>query len=194
MVVSRRTPGGLQLRYLRRVCGVLSLLAGLAANARFSACLAEEQPLEYQVKAAFLLNFTKFTQWPPNAFADGNAPLSICILGDDPFGSVIDQLVQGETADGRKLSVQRLSRAPQPKACQVLFVNKSGKEISRMLAQLGPDVLTVGEGDPFLRDGGMIAFVVDNRRVRFDINQAAAQSAGIALSSKLLSVARSVKN
>jgi YfiR/HmsC-like len=151
-----------------------------------------QQPLEYQVKAAFLLNFTKFIEWPPTAFSTPDAPLTLCILGADPFGSALDQIVAGEVVNGRKLSVERIKRAPGPQSCQVLYVGSPEKETLKILSGVGPRVLTVGEGAGFLRSGGIIAFVIDNRRVRFDIHQATAENAGLALSSKLLSVARSV--
>ena len=83
--------------------------------------------------------------------------------------------------------------AASAKACQVLFISKSEKDVAKILPALGPGVLTVGEGEISIRDGGMIAFVIENRRVRFDINQTAAENAGLKLSSKLLSVARSVE-
>jgi hypothetical protein len=149
--------------------------------------------LEYQVKAAFLLNFAKFVEWPSNAFADSDSPVAICILGKDPFGRAIDDLVQGEQANGRKLIVRRMNELPTPRACQVVFAEGSTKDVAKTLNGLGRSVLTVGEGGSFLRDGGIIAFVIENRRVRFDINQTAAETAALKLSSKLLSVARSIE-
>jgi hypothetical protein len=118
--------------------------------------------------------------------------MDICILGKDPFGRILDDLVQGESANGRKLVVRRIAEPPAPQTCQVLFVDPDSKDVKRVLAGVGRGVLTVSEGGRFLHDGGMIALVLDNRRVRFDINQAAAESKGLKLSSKLLSVARSV--
>uniref|UniRef100_Q028L6 Putative transmembrane protein n=1 Tax=Solibacter usitatus (strain Ellin6076) TaxID=234267 RepID=Q028L6_SOLUE len=147
---------------------------------------------EYQVKAAFLLNFTKFIEWPPRAFDDAKAPIAICLFGDDPFDGALNQLVEGEVVNGRKLVVQKIRHAPAAKTCQVVFVNKAEKEPSKILGGLGPGVLTVGEGEGFLRDGGMIAFVLENHRVRFDINQGAASNAELSLSSRLLSVAKTV--
>jgi YfiR/HmsC-like len=156
-------------------------------------CHAADEPLEYEVKAAFLLNFTKFIEWPASAFESPDSPLSICILGDDPFGSTLDQIVAGEIVAGRRVAAQRIKRAPPAQFCQVLFVNASDKDAPKMLRGLGPGVLTVGEGATFLHDGGMIAFAIENRRVRFDINRTAAENAGLKLSSKLLSVARVVE-
>jgi hypothetical protein len=150
----------------------------------------KDQSLEYQVKSAFLLNFTRFVEWPPIERA--GAPFTVCILGHDPFGGALDRMVQGETVEGRRLVIQRIRRE-QTHACQVVFVDRTEKERPRLLAGFGRGVLTVGEGDGFLRDGGMIAFVIENRRVRFDINQTAASGAGLRISSKLLNVARSVE-
>jgi hypothetical protein len=157
-----------------------------------STCVAAEPTLEYQVKAAFLLNFTKFVEWSPDAFANAQAPLEICILGRDPFGHVLDDVVQGEVANGRRIQIRRITVPPPAQTCQVLFVDSALKDIRRILGALAPTVLTVSEGEPFIAGGGMIAFVVDNRRVRFDINQTAADNGALKLSSKLLSVARSV--
>ena len=149
--------------------------------------------VEYNVKAAFLLNFTRFIEWPPEAFSSDTAPFNVCILGENPFGAALEQIVRGETVKGHPLAVQVLPRPPEPKACQMLFVNASAKETARMLAEIRPGVLTVGEGPGFLHEGGMIAFVVEDRRVRFDINQRAAANGSLVLSSKLLSVARLVE-
>jgi len=151
-----------------------------------------EPSVEYEVKAAFLLNFAKFIEWPPTAFADSQSALEICLLGRDPFGHALDDLVQGEAVNGRKLLVRRLSAPPGPQSCQIVFVDPEMKDMKTVLDALGPGVLTVSEGEHFLREGGMIALVLDNRRVRFDINQAASDNHGLKFSSKLLSVARSV--
>jgi hypothetical protein len=124
---------------------------------------------------------------------DNSAPdFDICILGSDPFGAVLDDLVEGETVGSRKIVIRR-NRREVPNSCQVVFVSHPDSDLTKRIANLGPGILTVGEGDSFLRDGGMIAFVVENRHVRFDVNQAAANRAQLRLSSKLLSVARSVE-
>jgi hypothetical protein len=179
-----------QLRAIvRTAAGVLLLLWFISGH-----CIAADANLEYEVKAAFLLNFTKFTEWPPTAFSDSQSGIAVCILGSDPFGHVLDDIVQGEIVNGRKLTVRRISQPPAPQTCQVLFVEQGFKDPAKTLGSLPHGVLTVGEGDRFLRDGGMIAFVIDNRRVRFDINPAAAENGELKLSSKLLSVARAVAN
>jgi|SRR5579871_4421086 len=150
-------------------------------------------PGGYQVKAAFLLNFTKFVEWPPAAFADSTAPLTICILGNDPFGAVLDQLVAGEAVNGHMLAVQRVGRNFGTKTCQVLYAGEGEPNVRALLERLQTGVLTVGEGDGFLREGGIIAFVIQDRHVRFDINQQAAIRASLDISARLLRVARSVQ-
>lgn len=157
-------------------------------------CAAADGLLEYQVKAVFLLNFTKFIEWPAAAFERPESPVTICILGEDPFGAALSQVVSGEVVNGRKVAVQRIKHVPAPKSCQVLFVGRPEGPAGKSLPDLGPGVLTVGEGESFEREGGMIAFIIENRRVRFDVNQAAAGRAGLKISSKLLSVAREVQN
>ena len=151
------------------------------------------QTLEYQVRAAFLLNFTRFVQWPaPSEAANGAAPFDICILGEDPFGAALNQIVAGENVGGRPIRIRRV-RADAIGACSILYVAKDEKNVPGIVAGAGPGVLTVGEGDAFLDQGGIIAFVVENRRVRFNIDPAAARKAGLQLSSRLLSVARSIR-
>jgi YfiR/HmsC-like len=167
---------------------LICLLSSFAAYSQ-----TVDSPVEYQVKAAFLLNFTKFIDWPPASFANPDSPITICILGKDPFGPVLDEIVQGEKVNDRKVTVQRISQPAGPQTCQVVFVSTPEKDMPKTLGSLGRGVLTVGEGDRFLRDGGMVALVLDNRRVRFDINQTAAAGAGLSLSARLLNVAREVE-
>jgi hypothetical protein len=150
------------------------------------------QPTEYQVKAAFLLNFTKFIEWPVSDQPASSAPFTICILGEDPFGPALDQIIEGETANGQRIAVQRSRREPV-KNCQLLYVDKAERGIPEILTNVGRGVLTVGEGENFLREGGMIAFVLENRRVRFNINLPAARNASLKFSSKLLNVAKVVE-
>lgn len=165
---------------------------GLVPIALLVSCVWAQQPTESEVQAAFLMNFTKFVEWPASAFPDSNSPFTICVLGKDPFGRALDDLLAGETVGARNVAVRRLAEAP-PRACQMVFFGGPRGEARAVLGSLGPGVLTVGDGDTFLREGGMIAFVIDNRRVRFDINQALAEKNGLKLSSRLLTVARSVQ-
>lgn len=173
---------------------------GTLARAALLLCalvaLAQGQPAigpgEYEVKAAFLMNFTKFVDWPATAFADADSPLTICILGEDPFGSAMEKIVDGETAGGRRIIVRRIHSVPSPKTCQELFVSRKETDPAGIVRAAGPGVLTVGDRDGFLRDGGIIAFVVQARHVRFDINLQAANKASLTISARLLRVARTV--
>lgn len=146
----------------------------------------------YQVEAAFLLNFTRFIEWPNSAFRDGASPFTICILGDDAFGGAIDQIVEGETVAGRQLRIERRRSAPAPHTCQVLYIGSAEKNVAALVAEAGSGVLTVSDRPEFLRQGGIIAFAIENRHVRFDINLKAAGKASLRVSSRLLGVARFV--
>jgi hypothetical protein len=184
---------GRRARPRRAGTGAAALLCGaLVSTALGGIDAASGERTEYQVKAAFLMNFTKFVEWPAAAFQDAGSPLTICILGEDPFGASLDQAVEGETAGGRKVAVQRIRRVPGPKTCQVLFITKSEKSVPETIETAGPGVLTVGESDRFLEDGGIIAFVLQARHVRFDINLRVALRASLVLSARLLNVARTV--
>jgi hypothetical protein len=102
----------------RRLAKVLPSLVLLALIPRGAA----QQNIEYEVKAAFLLNFTRFIEWPASAFADTTSAFTICMVGKDPFGHVLDDVLKGETVNGRKLIVMRTSQAPAPQVCQVVFI------------------------------------------------------------------------
>jgi hypothetical protein len=151
---------------------------------------ADDAP-EYAVKAAFLLNFARFVEWPATAFSSPNAPLEICIFGHDPFGRMLDDVVRGEVVQDRSIVVRHVSGVPKPGTCQTFFVTSDAR-VASVRSLLPRGVLLVSDVPRTLRDGVMIAFAIEERRVRFDINQKAAESAGLKISSKLLSVARSV--
>lgn len=175
-----------------RVGAALAIVSAFAPalSSQSSAARTGRTAPEYEVKAAFLLNFARFVEWPSLGETSPGAPFTICILGGDPFDQTIDQIVRGEKIDNRPLVVQRVHRPEN--VCQVLFISSSETDVARILKQAAPGVLTVGETPGFLRDGGMINFVVENRRVRFDINRAAAEHASLRISSRLLGVARAV--
>jgi len=174
----------------RRRKSILLALHLLLASSLRAAPPPKAAP-EPDVKAAFLLNFTKFIEWP-QADSSPSAPFPICIWGEDPFGPVLDQILQGEMVNGHPLVAQRLNRTSS-KACRIVYVDHNEKVDRDILEAFGPGVLTVGEGESFTREGGMIAFVLENRRVRFNINLTATRNAGLTLSSRLLSVARLVE-
>jgi hypothetical protein len=146
---------------------------------------------EYQLKAEFLYNFVQFTEWPTNAFSSTNSPVVISVLGDDPFGRLLEETVQDETTNGRRASVQRYRRMEDIKECHVLFISRSEtSKLDEILARLeGRNILTVSEAEAFTESGGMIGFVVEKNKIRFKINAEAARRVNLTLSSKLLRLA-----
>jgi len=151
-------------------------------------------PLEYQVKAAYILNFVSLTEWPSDALGPLSNPFRLCVLGADPFRSVLENTVRGESVHGHPLVVERSTGDPDQN-CQVLFVSgRTAGAAAELLRTLGSaPVLTIGEADGFLRDGGVVRFVVEQGHVRFDVNRGSAEHHGLTLSSRLLRVARSVQ-
>jgi hypothetical protein len=152
--------------------------------------------LEYQVKAAYLLNFTRYVEWPAQSFDAPDAPLTICVLGPDPFGTVLDQTVLGRTTQGRPVSIRRIRTEREAQSCHLVFVSqetwRTQRDLPRSLRRLG--VLTVGESDEFAQDGGVIGFVIQNETVRFVVNDDARDRAGLRISSRMLSLAAAVYN
>ena len=156
---------------------------------------AEAESREYQIKAAFLVNFIQFVTWPTNTFVNAEAPFNIGVLGNDPFGPVLDQTVEGETVNHHKIIVQRVQHIEDCKNCQMIFVSRSEeKNLSTILAKLdsGP-VLTVGETRNFAQRGGVINFYLEGNKVRFEINPAAAQRDKLRINAQLLSLGKIVE-
>ena len=178
-------------RHWLLVC-VCLWLAGLGlAVAEDTASLAE-----YQVKATFLYNFTKFTDWPASAFTATNAPLIIGIVGDNPFGKTLEDLVRGETRRGHPLVVKYLRRDDDLRGCHELFIVRCDAERMAGLLQKinGSPMLTVSDVRGFAEQGGMINFVLVKEKVKMEINPAVAEAAGLKISSQLLALARIVKS
>jgi hypothetical protein len=143
---------------------------------------------EYDIKAAFLFNFTRFVEWPPTP---GGTAFCIGIDGADPFHGALESAVIGRSAGGRGIAVRRFGPGEEPDACEMVFV--SGADLKKARASLasihGAAVLTVGEATGFCHNGGVIEFAVKDSKVRLEINLDAAQRAHLQISSKLLSLA-----
>ena len=155
--------------------------------------LAQSSP-EYQLKAVFLFNFAQFVEWPASAFPEPDTPLSICILGEDPYGRYLDETVRGETVANHPLTVRRYRTVEEIRGCHILFVSRQEQgHLGEILDSLqGHSVLTVSDAEGFARRGGMIRFVTDHNRIRLRINLEAAKAANLTLSSKLLRPAQIV--
>ena len=154
--------------------------------------LGAQTASEYDIKAAFLYNFTKFVDWPAAAFPDPNT-LKVCVLGDDPFGGS-PQTVAGEQVASHKLIVVHTGTLAKPIGCQVLFISRSERDrLSQILAAVkGSPVLTVGDTKGFVDQGVIIDFTLEGSKVRFEINTDSADRAGIRISSKLLQLAKRI--
>jgi len=144
---------------------------------------AQDVPLEYQVKAAYLYNFVKFVDWPAAA---STGPINICLAGRNPFGTVLAETIRDEIVAGRTLT-SRVILEPEPD-CHVLFI-PDGAPSTYLRAMHGMPTLTVGETPDFLEKGGIISFVKDGRTVRFAISNEAADRAKLQVSSRLLRLA-----
>ncbi|MBI1747845.1 MAG: YfiR family protein [Acidobacteria bacterium] len=198
----RRGSQELRRRIIKRFfIGVVSLLllmslvgdgAARAAEALGSSPVASE----YQVKAAFLYNFAKFIEWPDEAFTGAGAPIVFGIIGEDPFGRLLDQAVKGKSIRGREFVVKRLRGSQDAGICHILFISASEKKhVSQILERLkGAPVVTVSELDHFAQAGGIINFFVEENKVRFEINIDAAERAKLKISSKLLALSKVVRD
>lgn len=151
-------------------------------------CAAAAAPHEYEVKAVFLFNFGQFVEWPKQAFQTPQTPFSICILGEDPFGRTIDDVVRGESIGPHSLVVRRLKTASETPDCKILFIGRSESErLGDVLAAVrGHSVLTVTDIEGAEKQGAMIVLFNDKNRIRMRINLAEARSGQLVLSSKLL--------
>jgi hypothetical protein len=149
---------------------------------------------EYEVKAAFLYNFAKFVEWPADAFSSPGEPLILGIVGTDPFGDAL-KAIEGGSAAGRKILVNRFQTIEELGRCHILFISSSAKKNLPEILSLAQkwNVLTVGETRGFAEAGGVINFVLINKKIRFEINVDAAQQAGLKVSSQLLKVAKIVR-
>jgi hypothetical protein len=148
-------------------------------------------PNEYALKSVFLYNFCRFIEWPNSAFSSPNEPLIIGIVGEDPFGALLKNAVEGETYHGRPIQIEHYRGPKDIKHCHLLFVGRgeSTRLDAILEAVVSKSVLTVGETEDFLEHGGMIALPAERNRVRLRVNTSALRSASLDVSSKLLRVA-----
>jgi len=154
------------------------------------------QPTEYQLKAAFLFNFAKFIEWPEKSFAGPQAPFTICVIGQDPFGGALDEYL-AKTIEGRPVQLAHYANVNGPaetRHCQIVFISASEKaHFHDVIESLrGSAALLVGDADGFAASGGTIEFTLEDNHIRFSINPDAAQRADLKLSSKLLALAKIV--
>lgn len=172
--------------------------AGLAARLAFAAVLlgllgglpaAGAPPAaEHQVKAVYLFNFGQFVEWPQQAFEGPDAPFVIGIVGTDPVSGTLEDVVRGESLDGRRIEVRHFRNRGEIGPCNILFIGRDmSSDLRPMLAALsGQSVLTVTDIDGAERLGAVIVLVNESNRIRMRINVAAAKAGNLVISSKLL--------
>ena len=178
---------------LQRGRALSRVLVGLAWLAGAATAGADERAgrFEAPVKAAFLYHFARFVEWPAEPAGRPSREFTIGILGENPFGSSLESAVAGKTVGGRPLVVRRASNVAEARRYEIVFVGLEGEELTRALDGLrGAPVLTVGDADGFVRQGGIVSFARDENHVRLEINSDAARAAGLKVSSRLLSLAR----
>jgi hypothetical protein len=177
----------LGVRRLRAIaCGSLAALALLIGPA------ASEVGVD-ETKAVFLYNFAKFVQWPADAFQDSRAPLVVGVVGTDAFGDVLANTMNGKKVNGRLVEVRSGRTLDALGRCHILYIGGSEEErLAQLLEAVSPSVVTVGEIDAFLTSGGILQIAIIQNRVRFAINTARAEQAGVRISSKVLTLSRIV--
>jgi len=151
---------------------------------------------EYDLKAAFLFNFAKFIEWPAGSFTSPQSVFTICVLGRDPFGHALDDNLQGKMIRNQHLAVRRLKDKTEARSCQMVFVSSSeSAQLAEILESVrGASVLLVGETNGFAAAGGTIELTLEGNRVRFTINTDAVGRTGLIFSSKLLVLAKLVRD
>jgi hypothetical protein len=187
--------GHLLPNFQRRWASVAGATVALALFVTTGLLAQLPKPNEYQVKATYLYNFGRFVKWPDTLPTSKGDSFTVCVLGQDPFGSILDSTLAGETLDRKPVVLRRVSKPQDAAECRILFISSTEeKRLNEILVTLDENgVLTVSDMPGFTRRGGMIQFVRDGDRVRFEINLASAENARLVLSSELLKVAASVK-
>ncbi len=169
--------------------------AGAAAQTAFAAPEATPPPREYEIKAAFIYNFTKFIEWPARSFPDAQSPFVIGVLGETPCAEALEQLVKDRKFNGRTIIVRRIAEAQALGRLQILFVGSAQDvEFGTLLPTIAADpILTVGESTAFASMGGAINFVRQDDKVRFEVNLHSAGQSGVKISAQLLKLATVVR-
>jgi hypothetical protein len=180
------------MKKLRLMITILMLLPGVAAQANAQ---DSSESSEYLVKAGFVYNFAKLVEWPATAFAQPDSPIVIGILGNDPFGPIIDRVLDGKKVNGRGFVVKRLKSLNDVKDCHIVYVSSSEVARSAEAIHLAKNipVLTIGEIPGFAKHGGIINLTLEDNKVRFEVNVDAAKEADLNISSRLLALAKIVQ-
>ena len=169
---------------------------GLAVCVSPCAWSQVEQTVQYPLKLAYIYNVTKFVEWPRDAFSSSSAPLIICIVGRDPFPVDAERELRSRTSGGRHIDVRNITTSDNPGVCQIVFISDAEqKNAAGMLASAeNTSALTIGESEGFAERGGVVNLVIQNAKIRFEINTGAAERKGLIISSRLLVLAKIVRD
>jgi hypothetical protein len=160
------------------------------------ASLASAQMMdEYQVKAGFVTSFARFVEWPADTFKGPQEPIAICVLGQNPFGTALNALVEGKVVEGHTFVVREIRDSRQAGDCQILYISSSEHlRLRAILASLGDkSVFSVGDTSDFIAEGGIVSLRTEGGRVSIEINSAVAKAKHLRISSRLLQLARNVR-
>ena len=178
----------------RRRCRLsMAVILGI----HLAAAVTHEQTVdEYVLKAAVLYNVTRFVEWPPDAFKSPSDPIAVCILGENPFGDELSQVVSGKVHDGRKFTVRRVPDVSEAHGCQILFVSSSEQKRFRSILEGVPSrgTLTIGDTEGFSAQGGIITLLLEGEKIHLHVNVGVAERARVRISSRLLGLAEIVKS
>ncbi len=183
---------------LQLCCGARRLLvAAWSALLLVPSCswgAADNGSLEYPIKAAYLYKFGNYVEWPKPAFPNAGSPFNLCVVGDDPFGALLDSAVEGQRVGGRAIVLRRLKSVSHDSGCHILYLGVADPQRAGQVLEAvrGESVLVVSDAGSGA--SGMIQFMLKDNRVRFNIDDDMAKSSGLAISSKLLSLAVTVKS
>jgi hypothetical protein len=173
---------------------VAALLSPMVTGSPMLTAMPEPAADEYAVKSAFVFNLARFVEWPADAFAAADAPLRVCVAGDDPFGDALARALRGHMVGGRPVKVVAGLHPERRDGCHIVYLPRSEepREAETLTRLAGAPVLTIGEGRHFPEGGGIVGIGIDDRRVRFVVNLATARRAGIKMSARLLTLATRV--
>jgi hypothetical protein len=180
------------VRSTARILAFSALIVAFVPDRTASAPISSE----YQVKTAYLYNFAKFIQWPEGTFTDTTEAIVIGIVGEDPFGNLLDEAISQRRAQGRPLRVERYHNLADIGHCHLLFVSRSeAKQQSELFRALADsNVVTIGESPDFTKEGGQVRFFLSkSQTIKIEINRTAVHRAGIFISSRILKIARIYK-
>lgn len=192
---SRSFVASIDSRRIWRISFITISACWIFLSATPRALSQKEEGAEYPVKLAFLYNFTKFVEWPTDTYRDPSAPLAICIVGRSPFSQDLEGELRTRKVGAHPVEVRTLKPNDKLSACQIVFVPVTEKDHAEKIVTglKGSRTLTVGETEGFAVLGGMINLTVEANKVHFEVNPLAAERAGLKISSRLLSIAKIVK-